>query len=440
MTCSSTAFARTPASPQAAPRSARVASPVRPGHRSADAALSLRPGRVSSGAAFYLQASITVSFLAGSSAPTPLYPLYQAEWGFSPITVTVVFSVYALGVLGALLVAGRLSDHIGRRPVLIVATLAQALTMLIFAYANDVTGLLVARVIQGLSTGAAVAAVGAGLIDLDKARGTTANSIAPLSGTALGGIAAGLMVHFLPAPTHLIYLTLGAIFLVQATSVLFIAETTAPRPGALASMKPQFAVPPAVRRPLLLAIPVLMAVWALGGFYASLGPALVHRIFGLDSSLFGGLVLFVLAGSGGVSVLLLQSRDARTISIFGTSSLIAGVAVTLAALSLHSVAVFFLGLVVAGAGFGAGFQGAVRTVVPHAAPHERAGVLSVIFVVSYLALGAPAVAAGVLIAQGSPLVATASEFGAVVMVLAGLALLGTLKVGWKPRAPARQRA
>ncbi|MGH8796298.1 MAG: MFS transporter, partial [Caldimonas sp.] len=245
-------------------------------------AFSFRPGRLSAGAAFHLQASITVSFLAGSSAPTPLYPLYQAEWGFSPITVTVVFGVYALAVLGALLVAGRLSDHIGRRPVLIVATLAQVLAMLIFADANGVTALLVARIIQGLSTGAAVAAVGAGLIDLDKARGTTANSIAPLSGTALGGIAAGLMVHFLPAPTHLVYLTLGAIFLLQATSVLFMAETTAPRPGALASMKPQFAVPPAVRRPLLLAIPVLVAVWAFGGFYASLGPALVHRIFGLD--------------------------------------------------------------------------------------------------------------------------------------------------------------
>ena len=439
MTCSSTALARTPASARAAPRSAGASS-VRPGHKSAGAAFSFRPGRLSAGAAFYLQASITVSFLAGSSAPTPLYPLYQAEWGFSPITVTIVFGVYALAVLGALLVAGRLSDHIGRRPVLIVATLAQALAMLIFADANGVTALLVARIIQGLSTGAAVAAVGAGLIDLDKARGTTANSIAPLSGTALGGIAAGLMVHFLAAPTHLVYLTFGAIFLLQAASVLFMAETTAPRPGALASMKPQFAVPPAVRRPLLLAIPVLVAVWAFGGFYASLGPALVHRIFGLDPSLFGGLALFVLAGSGGVSVLLLQSRDARTISIFGTSSLVAGVAVTLAALSLHSIAVFSLGLVVAGAGFGAGFQGAVRTVVPYAAPHERAGVLSVIFVVSYLALGVPAVAAGVLIAQGGHIVATASEFGAVVMLLAGLALLGTLKAGWKPREPARQRA
>src|ERR1700741_1808484 len=130
-------------------------------------------------AAFYLLASITITFLAGSSAPTALYPLYQAEWGFSPITITVVFAVYALGLLGALLIAGRLSDHIGRRPVLIVATLAHAATMLIFSTGSGSGDLLIARVIQGLSAGAAIATVGAGMVDLDKARGTVANASAP---------------------------------------------------------------------------------------------------------------------------------------------------------------------------------------------------------------------------------------------------------------------
>src|SRR5689334_17187490 len=128
--------------------------------------------RLSSTAAFYLQASITVGFLAGSSAPSPLYPIYQAAWGFSPLAITVIFGVYAFAVLAALLVAGRVSDHIGRRPVLLAATLVQAATMILFATASGLTGLLVARVIQGLSAGAAVAAVGAGLLDIDRARGT----------------------------------------------------------------------------------------------------------------------------------------------------------------------------------------------------------------------------------------------------------------------------
>src|ERR1700722_1464406 len=136
-------------------------------------------GHLSPAVSFYLLASITVSFLAGSSAPTPLYPLYQSMWGFSPVMLTVVFGSYALAVLAALLVAGRLSDHLGRRPVLIVAALGQVLVMLLFAVAGSVTGLLVARIIQGVTTGAAIGAVGAAMVDLDKSRGTIASAVVP---------------------------------------------------------------------------------------------------------------------------------------------------------------------------------------------------------------------------------------------------------------------
>src|SRR5689334_16826443 len=112
--------------------------------------------------AFLLLASLTVSFLAGSSAPTPLYGVYMAQWGLTPLTITLIFGIYAVAVLLALLVAGRLSDHLGRRPVLLAATLAQAVTMTVFITATGVTGLLVARVLQGLTTGAALGAIGAG--------------------------------------------------------------------------------------------------------------------------------------------------------------------------------------------------------------------------------------------------------------------------------------
>jgi predicted MFS family arabinose efflux permease len=393
------------------------------------------PLRLSPEAAFFLLASITVSFLAGSSAPTPLYPLYQAEWGFSPVAVTVVFGIYALALLGALLVAGRLSDHIGRRPVLIAAAAAQAAAMLVFSVADGLTELLIARVIQGIAAGAAVAAVGAGMLDLDKTRGPIANAVSPPIGTALGGILAGVMVHYLPAPTHLVYLFLGAVFVLQGIGVAFMAETNAPRAGALASLVPQFKLPAAAREPMLLAAPVLVAAWALAGFYASLGPKLLHGIFGLDSSLLGGLALFVLAGSGAASVLLLRNREPRALMTFGSAGLLAGVALAVASLSYESAAAFFAGTAVAGAGFGAGFQGAVRTVVPFAAPRERAGVLSVIFVVSYVAMGLPAVLAGYALARNGDILATAREFGAVVMLLAALALAGSLLRRYQSRQP-----
>src|SRR5205085_2607605 len=134
-------------------------------------------------------------------------------------------------------------------------------------------------------------AVGAGMLDLDKARGTIANAVTPPIGTAIGSIATGLMVHYLPAPTHLVYLVLGVVFILQAVGVTLMAEPVTPRAGALASLKPQFALPGATREPLLIAIPALVAIWALVGFYGSLGPALMRSTFGLDSSLLGGLAL-----------------------------------------------------------------------------------------------------------------------------------------------------
>ncbi|MGH8891415.1 MAG: MFS transporter [Acidothermaceae bacterium] len=392
-------------------------------------------GRLPAAAAFYLQASILVFFLAGSSAPTPLYALYQAKWGFSPITTTVVFGIYALAVLAALLVVGSLSDHVGRRPVLLVAVAAQAVTMLIFATADGVPALLVARVVQGLSTGAAAGAIGAGLLDLHKARGTIANAIAPLLGTASGAIGSGLLVQYLPAPTHLVYLSLFGIFLVQGIGLVFMAESATQRPGALASLRPQFGLPDAVRRPALLAIPMLVAVWALPGFYGSVGPALIRRIAGSNSALLGGFGLFILAVGGAASVAALRSVSARGEMVFGSVAVLVGVAATLIAVANNSTIWFFVATAVAGSGFGAGFQGAIRTVLPLAAAHQRAGVLSILYVVSYLAMGLPAVIAGFLVVDGGGVIDTAREYGFGVLALAGIALAGLATSNRRARSP-----
>ncbi|MBV8062466.1 MAG: MFS transporter [Nevskia sp.] len=381
--------------------------------------------RLCSKAAFYLLASIVVSFLAGSSAPTPLYALYQARWGFSPIVVTLIFGIYAVAVLLSLLFAGRLSDHLGRRPVLLAAIGAQTLTMILLATAGGLVQLLLARVLQGLAAGAAVAALGAGMIDLDKTRGATANAVAPAFGTATGGILAGFMVQYLPAPTHLVYAFLAAVFVLQGVGVILMPETIAPQPGALASLKPQFRLPRPVREPLLLALPVLVAAWALASFYGALGPTLVRGLSGSGSALFGGLALFALAASAGLGVLVLQHREARAMMSFGAAALAVGVGLTAWTLPQHSLLLFFLGTVIAGVGFGTGFQGAVRSIVPFAAAHERAGVLSIVFIVSYLALGVPAVAAGALLARHGDILGTAREFGTAVMGLALLAVLAT---------------
>jgi MFS family permease len=381
--------------------------------------------RLSPPAAFRLQVSLLLLFLAASIAPTPLYAIYEARWGFSPITVTVVFGVYAVAVLTSLLTVGALSDHVGRRPVLLAAIVLQGAAMIVFVTAGGVSALLAARVVQGLSSGAALGALGAGLLDLDKPRGTIANGVGALAGTATGAIASSLLVAYLPAPTKLVYLVVLAMLVVGEIGVLLMPESATRKPGALASLRPQLGLPAAARRPMLLAVPVLVAVWSLAGFYGSLGPTLARLVAGSQSVVLGGLALLSLAGSAALTVLAVRNVRPRRVVLFGTSALGTGVGLTLIGVADFSTAAFFAGTTVAGIGFGAGFQGALRTVLPHAAPDQRAGVLSIVYVVSYLGMGVPAVIAGVLVGQIG-LLRTAREYGLVVIALAGLALAGQL--------------
>jgi MFS family permease len=372
-------------------------------------------------------ASLIVALLASSAAPTPLYAIYQAKWHFTPITTTIVFGVYAMAVLVALLTFGKLSDHVGRRPVLLAALAVHAGSLVIFATATGVPALLSARVAQGLSTGAALGAIGAAMLDMDRELGTFANSVAPGMGTASGAILSALAVRFLPEPTHLIYLIMIGVLAVQAIAVTAMRETVSRTPGALASLRPEITLPRALRGPVLTAVPVLFAVWALAGLYGALGPALVHTLTGSSDVVLGSLSLFVLAGSAVVAIIALRRAPARTVMLVGIAALIAGTAVTVTAVSTGSAAVFFAGSVIAGIGFGSGFQGGIRTVAPLAAAHERAGVVSLLYVVSYLGLGGPAVVAGYGVVHGGGLISTTRYYGAAVIALALLALIGLLK-------------
>jgi predicted MFS family arabinose efflux permease len=370
---------------------------------------------------------MAVSLLAGSSVPTPLYSIYQAKWGFSPITTTVVFGVYAIAVLASLLTVGKLSDYVGRRPVLLVALSIQVVSMVVFATAGGVPELMAARVIQGLSTGAALGAIGAGMLDINATRGTLLNAIAPITGTATGGLVAGILVQYLPSPTHLVYWALLATFAVQALGVALMRETASRTPGAIASLVPEIKLPRDVRRPVLVAIPVLVAVWALGGLYGALGPSLERQLTGSNSHVLGGLPLFALAGSGAVAVLLFRTARPENVMAIGIGALLAGVGVILIGIGTGSTTGFFIGSVIAGIGFGGGFQGSIKTVLPKAAASERAGVLSLLYVVSYLALGVPAVIGGVLVVHAGGLLTTAREYGIAVMVLASIALVGLVQ-------------
>jgi len=196
-------------------------------------------------------------------------------------------------------------------------------------------------------------------------------------------------------------------------------------------MQSSSVVPPATKRTLAPccavfdAAPALIAAWALVGYYASLGPALARTLCHSKSPALGGLALFVFAMSGTIGMFLTLKRTAQFTLVFGTAALVVGVALTMISIEASSSILFFAGTAIAGAGFGAAFQGAIRSVVPLAAAHERAGVLSILYAIAYLAMGVPAVLGGFRVVHGGGIEGTAHEYGLAVMLLAAVALVGT---------------
>lgn len=167
---------------------------------------------------------------------------------------------------------------------------------------------------------------------------------------------------------------------------------------------------------------------------------MVREITGSSLHLLGGLALFVLAASGGGAILLIRAARPRTAILIGTVSLLAGIGTTMVAITTGSAVGFFAGTAVAGVGFGAGFRVSMRRVIPLAARHERSAALSIIYLVSYLAMGLPAVLGRVLVVYGGGLRITAVEYGAVVMLLAGTALAGSLLTARAERRTVARRA
>jgi hypothetical protein len=189
----------------------------------------------------------------------------------------------------------------------------------------------------------------------------------------------------------------------------------------LASLRPTLHVPIQARRALWLVLPINTAAWALGGFYASLAPSLVRTATGSTSNLIGGATVAVLTVTGALMIYTLRSRPADKVLRVGASILPVGVALILLAVHSASLPLFFIGTLVAGCGFGASFLGALRSVVPLALPHERAGLMSAFYVLSYLAFCLPSLLAGNL-TRAFGLVTTTDGYGAVLIILAVSAL------------------
>ncbi|WP_448642214.1 MFS transporter [Geodermatophilus sp. URMC 63] len=399
--------------------------------------------RLSRPAAFWSVAVLLVLVLAASGVPSPLYRVYQEQFGFGPGVLTLVFGIYAFALLASLLVVGGLSDHVGRRPVLAGGLLLQAVAMVVFLAADGVGWLLAARVLQGLSTGALTGTMGAALLDLqrgDRPLGPLVNSVSPGLGLSLGAVGAGLAIEAVAEPQPWVFGVLTVVFVLGAGLAYALPESSPRLPGALASLRPQVEVPRAQRRPFLVAVPCLVALWAMGGLVLSLGPSLTAGVFGLTDHLVGSLLILCMQGAAAAGGVLARDLAPRRAMAGGCLLFVVAVGALLVSLVTGAAWLFFVSAGAAGLGFGAAFLGAVATVTAGVAPGRRAGLLSSIFVVGYLGFSIPAIAAG--IAAGAVGLEVAAEvYGAVVIVLAVAAAVGLRLAGRAPAAvPAEESA
>ncbi|ACB27827.1 MFS family permease [Methylobacterium sp. PvP062] len=377
---------------------------------------------VAGGGTLFFHAAVLGTFLAASAAPTPLYRFYQETYALSPVLTTAVFAVYALALLKALLVAGSISDHLGRRPVICGALLLELVAMVLFTTAHGAWGLIAARFVQGVATGIAASSLGAALVDVDRGRAQLVNAIMPLIGMAVGALGTSALVQYGPHPLRLVYAILGAVFVAQAALLWLTPETGERRTGALRALRPRVVVPPQARRPLAAITPTNIATWMLGGFYLSIVPSLVVAATGSRTPLTSGVMVAALMVAGACAVVQRRGGDAAANLTIGTLAMTTGLVIVLAGMHGGSVPVLIGGTLVGGAGFGTSFLGALGTIVPLAKPGERAGLLSTYYVESYLAFSLPVICAGYLVRRIG-YVTTADIYAAAIVAMSAAGFL-----------------
>jgi MFS family permease len=381
--------------------------------------------------AYALVSSVVGLALFASITPSPLYGTYRELWGFSPLVLTLVYATYAFGVLTTLTLAGRISDEVGRRPVLLVSLGTLMVTTVLFMTAGSVGWLFVARGLQGLATGLALGAASAAMLDLhprrDPAAVGLANGVLSAAGLGVGMLASSMIVELLPAPRVLPYVLLFVLFAVAFAGALRMPEPVEERSRPrLTPQRPS--IPAPVRRAFMVAALAVISSWSIGGLFFSLGPQLSGTLFHSSDHLVAGIGVFVLAGAASIAQLLFGRARPWTGAVAGSIALSAGMLLIVMAAADRSAFLFVLGSLIGGAGFGVAFLGALRALSAEIPAENRAAVMSAFYIVAYASLSLPAILAGALV-QPLGLRPTFELFGGAV---AALALIVALQA-WRAR-------
>ncbi|MDI2124817.1 MFS transporter [Yinghuangia seranimata] len=367
--------------------------------------------------------------MIGTTLPTPLYGLYQEKFGFSELTVTVVYAVYAAGVIGMLLLAGNASDAVGRRPVLLAGLGFAAVSAVCFLAATGLDWLYAGRLLSGLSAGLFTGAATAYVIELAPhgggSRATFVATAANMGGLGCGPLLAGLLAQYARWPLYLPFIVHLGMLACSAAALLWLPETVRDR-QPLRTVRPQRpALPPSVRPVFAPAAIASFVGFALFGVFTSVSPAFLAESLDVHNHAVTGLVValaFFASTAGQWAV----GRVGVVLSLpVGCAALLAGLALLAGALAWDLLPLIILSALIGGGGQGLSFRGAMSAVADATTPDRRAAVISALFVVAYTGISIPVIGVGLLVSpiglEGAGLVFIACM--ALLVTTAGIYLL-----------------
>jgi MFS family permease len=380
-----------------------------------------------------------VTVMAFSTVPTPLYAIYQARDGFSTFVITVIFAAYAVGVIGALFFAGHVSDYLGRRRALVPAVLVSLLAAVVFLVWRSLPGLLVGRVLTGLSVGVVTSTATAFVSELHAhqrpgappTRAQIVSTSANLGGFCLGPLTAGLLAQYVRSPLTVPFVLFLGLLAAAAIAVALSPETVT-RPKDRPAYHPQrIAVPEQARRRFIGAAAGAFVSFAALGLFAALGPSFLAGTLHETSVLLSAVPASAAFAAAVAAQLLATGWPAQRMLATGMAALTVGMLLVVAATWIPSLALFLFGGTIAGAGGGMLFKGGIMTAASLAASDRRAEALAGFFTSGYIGISVPVVGVGILAQFVDPRVALAVFVG---LLLLGIALSAQTLLGDRRQA------
>jgi MFS family permease len=390
-----------------------------------------RRGATRPGVGFWLVAAVFLVSMAFSTVPTPLYPIYQQQDGFTSFTVTVIFAVYAVGVVTSLLFAGHVSDWVGRKRILLPALGLEALAAVLFLVWPALPGLIVARFLTGLGVGMMTATATAFLLELHTAHRPAAGrgrfelvaSAANLGGLGTGTLIAGALAQFVTAPLRTPYVVFLGLLALSAIAVAAVPETVV-APDVPPRYRPQrIRVAGHDRAGYAVAAASAFTAFAVFGLFTSLAPSFVAGSLHHPGRLLAGTIVFLVFGAGAATQAASGRLSGRQRFAAGLIAEAAGLIVLALGMHTASLALFLVGGAVAGGGAGVLFKAAVGAVAEMAAPDVRGEALAGLFLIGYLGLIGPALGLGIATRYLPATTAMLWFSGFVLALLAAIALV-----------------